>query len=48
MRGRYDLAGNGKGVEVRGTSVFDFAADKIRRCSDYWDMATYLKQLGRS
>jgi steroid delta-isomerase-like uncharacterized protein len=36
----------GKPVEVRGVSIFEFAGDKIRRCSDYWDMATFLKQLG--
>ena len=49
MRGMRDLPGmpaTGKRVEVRGASIFEFASDKIRRCSDYWDMATYLKQLG--
>ena len=51
MRGTH--AGNlpgmpatGKRVEVRGASIFDFMGDRIRRCSDYWDMATLLKQLG--
>jgi steroid delta-isomerase-like uncharacterized protein len=51
MRGTHkgDLPGmraTGKGVDVRGASIFEFAGDKIRRCSDYWDMATLLKQLG--
>jgi steroid delta-isomerase-like uncharacterized protein len=49
MRGTRDLraaAPAGKQVEVRGVSVFEFAGARIRRCSDYWDMATYLKQLG--
>jgi len=51
MRGthRGDLPGlplTGKRVEVRGASIFEFAGDKIRRCTDYWDMATFLKQLG--
>jgi steroid delta-isomerase-like uncharacterized protein len=51
LRGTHtgDLPGmpaTGKRVEVRGASVFEFAGDKIRRCSDYWDMATLLKQLG--
>jgi len=51
MRGthRGDLPGmpaTGKRVEVRGASIFEFAGDRIRRCSDYWDMATFLKQLG--
>jgi steroid delta-isomerase-like uncharacterized protein len=51
MRGTHtgDLPGmpaTGKHVDVRGASVFEFAGDKIRRCSDYWDMATFLRQLG--
>jgi len=51
MRGTHagDLPGmpaTGKRVDVRGASVFEFAGDKIRRVSDYWDMATFLKQLG--
>jgi steroid delta-isomerase-like uncharacterized protein len=43
-----DLPGmpaTGKRIEVRGASVFEFAGDKIRRCTDYWDMATCLKQM---
>src|SRR5256885_5557793 len=35
-----------KRVEVRGASIIEFAGEKIRRCSDYWDMAAFLKQLG--
>jgi steroid delta-isomerase-like uncharacterized protein len=51
MRGTHkgDLPGmpaTGKRVDVRGASIFEFAGDRIRRCSDYWDMATLLKQLG--
>src|SRR5690349_12314920 len=51
MRGTHhgDLPGmpaTGKRVEVRGASIIEFAGDKIRRCSDYWDMVTFLKQLG--
>lgn len=51
MRGthRGDLPGmpaTGKRVEVRGASAFEFAGAKIRRCSDYWDMTGFLKQLG--
>jgi steroid delta-isomerase-like uncharacterized protein len=44
-----DLPGmraTGRRVEVRGATIFEFAGDRIRRCSDYWDMATFLKQLG--
>jgi hypothetical protein len=40
------MPATGKRVEVRGASVFEFVGDKIRRCSDYWDMATFLKPLG--
>jgi steroid delta-isomerase-like uncharacterized protein/uncharacterized protein (TIGR02118 family) len=51
MRGTHkgDLPGmpaTGKRMEVRGSSIFEFEGEKIRRCSDYWDMATFLKQLG--
>jgi steroid delta-isomerase-like uncharacterized protein len=51
MRGTHkgDLPGmpaTGKRIEVRGASIFEFAGDRIRRCSDYWDMVTFLKQLG--
>ena len=51
MRGthRGDMPGmpaTGKRVEVRGASILEFADGKIRRCSDYWDMAAFLKQLG--
>ena len=41
------MPATGKQVELRGASIFEFAADgKIRRYADYWDMATFLKQLG--
>jgi len=51
MRGthRGDLPGmpaTNKTVQVHGASIFDFSGDKIRRCSDYWDVAALLKQLG--
>ena len=51
LRGTHkgDLPGmpaTGRRVEVRGASAFEFRGDKIRRCSDYWDMAALLKQLG--
>jgi steroid delta-isomerase-like uncharacterized protein len=41
------MPATGKRVEVRGASIFEFAGDKIRRCSDYWDMATFNKQLSQ-
>src|SRR5688500_690538 len=51
MRGTHkgDLPGmrsTGKRIEVRGSSIFEFTGERIRRCSDYWDMVTFLKQLG--
>jgi steroid delta-isomerase-like uncharacterized protein len=51
MRGTHtgDIPGmpaTGKRVEVRGASVLEFNGGKIRRCSDYWDMATFLRQIG--
>jgi steroid delta-isomerase-like uncharacterized protein len=51
MRGTHkgdlpEMPATGKRVDVRGASVFEFAGDKIRRCSDYWDKATLLRQLG--
>jgi len=32
--------------EVRGSSVVEFRDGKISRNSDYWDLATYMKQVG--
>ena len=51
MRGTHkgDLPGlptTSKRMEIRGASIFEFSGNKIRRCSDYWDMATLLNQLG--
>jgi steroid delta-isomerase-like uncharacterized protein len=40
------MPATGKRVDVRGASIFEFAGNKIRRCSDYWDIATLLKQVG--
>ncbi len=34
--------------EVRGASIVEFRDAKISRCSDYWDLATYMKQVGLS
>jgi steroid delta-isomerase-like uncharacterized protein len=53
MRGTHegdlpDMPATGRRVDLRGASIFEFNGDKIRRCSDYWDMATFLKQLGLS
>src|SRR5947209_3197653 len=48
MRGTHtgDLPGmpaTGKRIEVRGASIFEFSGDRIRRCTDYWNLATFLK-----
>src|SRR5215471_9934630 len=40
------LPATGKHVEMRGASIVQFADGKISRCSDYWDRATALKQIG--
>jgi steroid delta-isomerase-like uncharacterized protein len=31
---------------VRGTSILELEAGKIRRESDYWDAATFMRQVG--
>ena len=31
---------------VRGSSIFELEAGRIRRESDYWDAATFMKQVG--
>ena len=46
---RGDLPGmpaTNKQFTIRGASVFEFESERIRRCSDYWDQAALLKQLG--
>jgi steroid delta-isomerase-like uncharacterized protein len=35
-----------KSFSVRGASVAQIAGERIRRISDYWDLNTFLKQLG--
>jgi hypothetical protein len=40
------MPATGKSIEVRGASIFEFTGNPIRRCTDYWDMVTLLKQLG--
>jgi steroid delta-isomerase-like uncharacterized protein len=37
----------GKEVAVRGVSVFHLHGNKIVRNSDYWDMATVLREIGQ-
>lgn len=40
------LPASNKRIAIRGVSVFELQGDKIRRCSDYWDLVTLLKQTG--
>jgi steroid delta-isomerase-like uncharacterized protein len=40
------IPATGKQFSVRGVSILELEDGKIRRCSDYWDMAEFLKQLG--
>jgi steroid delta-isomerase-like uncharacterized protein len=41
-----NLPATGKPFSIRGATILELADGKIRRCTDYWDMATFLKQLG--
>ena len=41
-----DFPATGKAFSVRGASVIELSAGKIIRVSDYYDMASLLKQLG--
>ena len=43
-----ELPATNKPFEVRGASVVEFADGKISRDSDYWDLATYMKQVRMS
>jgi len=40
------LPATNKPFEVRGVAVVEFTDGKISRNSDYWDLATYMKQVG--
>src|ERR1700756_877707 len=40
------LPATNKPFEVRGATVVEFTDGKISRDSDYWDLATYMKQVG--
>jgi steroid delta-isomerase-like uncharacterized protein len=46
---RGDLPGlpaTGKTFSIRGSTICELQAGKIKRNSDYWDMVTFLKQTG--
>ena len=40
------LPATNKTFKVRGATVVDFTDGKISRNSDYWDLTTYMKQVG--
>jgi steroid delta-isomerase-like uncharacterized protein len=40
-----EIPATGKRMEVRGASILEFADNKIRRVSDYWDRMTFVAQL---
>ena len=40
------LPATGKPISVRGASIIEFRDDKIQRDSDYWDTASFLRQIG--
>jgi steroid delta-isomerase-like uncharacterized protein len=40
------LPATNRPFEVRGASIVEFRDGKISRCSDYWDLTTYMKQVG--
>jgi steroid delta-isomerase-like uncharacterized protein len=42
------LPATGKRCSVRGASAFEVRDGLFSRCSDYWDMMTFLKQLGHA
>ena len=35
-----------KRFSIRAATILELEAGKIKRCSDYWDLATFLKQVG--
>src|SRR5689334_7800091 len=40
------LPATNKSFSIRGASVFELQGSTFKRCSDYWDMVTFLKQTG--
>jgi steroid delta-isomerase-like uncharacterized protein len=40
------MPATGKRISVRGSTIFEMEEGKIRRESDYWDAATFMKQVG--
>ncbi len=40
------MPATGERFSVRGVTIVELQDGKIRRNSDYWDMATMMKQVG--
>jgi steroid delta-isomerase-like uncharacterized protein len=40
------MPATGKRLSVRGSTILELEAGKIRRESDYWDAATFMRQVG--
>jgi steroid delta-isomerase-like uncharacterized protein len=40
------LPATNKPFDIRGAAVVEFTDGKISRSSDYWDLATYMNQVG--
>jgi steroid delta-isomerase-like uncharacterized protein len=40
------IPATGKPFSVRGSTIYELREGKIKRNSDYWDMVTFLKQIG--
>jgi steroid delta-isomerase-like uncharacterized protein len=40
------LPATNKPFSIQGATVFELQDNKFSRCSDYWDMASFLKQIG--
>jgi steroid delta-isomerase-like uncharacterized protein len=40
------IPATGKRISVRGSTICELREGKIKRNSDYWDMVTFLKQIG--
>ena len=43
-----NLPATGKSFSIRGATIIELEHGKIRRCSDYWDLAAFIKQLGHN
>ncbi|TAM47202.1 MAG: hypothetical protein EPN53_12155 [Acidobacteria bacterium] len=41
-----DLPATGKSFSIRGATVAEVSGGKIVRAADYWDLASFLRQLG--